>query len=100
VNLSRSTLLHNLQDGGKTSDLRLAQEQMNMFRHNHVSSHAKQIFLAHVFEDLQKDIPRFGGIQKWKPVIATEGDEMEIVTAVISSESSWHDGFGPSFHRR
>jgi hypothetical protein len=43
------------------------------------------------FEDLQKDIPRFS-VQKWKPMVPTECDEMKIVSALVSRESSWHDG--------
>jgi hypothetical protein len=64
---------------------------MNMFRHDYESNHSKQIFLADFFEHLQKGTSRFS-IQKWKPMVAAESDEMEIVSAVVSRESSGHDG--------
>ncbi|HTZ88749.1 MAG TPA: hypothetical protein VMA71_00330 [Alloacidobacterium sp.] len=98
VYLSRRTLFHNLQHRGKSSDLRLAQEEMNMLGHDYISSHSKKIFLADFFEYLQKDIPRFS-IQKRKSMVAAKSDEMKIVSAVVSREPSWHDGFCPSFHR-
>src|SRR5882762_1220700 len=79
---SSRTLLHNLQNRGKCSTLRLAQEQMNMFGHDHISCHSKQIFLARLFKHLQKNIPRFGCIQKRKPMVAAERNEVEIISSV------------------
>jgi hypothetical protein len=79
VYLSRRTLFYDLERRGKAAGFRLTQKQMNMFRHDDIADHSKQIFLACLFQNLEKDIPPISAAQKGEPMVTTEGDEMEIV---------------------
>jgi hypothetical protein len=63
---------------GQRTRTGLAEEQMNMLRHNHVSVHAQRKLLAGLFKSFQEQGAYCGGIQPRLPSIATEGDEMRL----------------------
>jgi len=67
-----------------------AHQQMNMFRHYHVSDHQKAVPAAHSFEGVFKSIARFRSSQQRRSPIATEGDEVQITGLLKSHKPMRH----------
>lgn len=55
---------------------RLAEKQMDVFGHEHIPVHLEVVPDAQCLEPLFTGCVRRGGVQIWKSLIATEGDEV------------------------
>jgi hypothetical protein len=86
LNLARHQLLQHLQGDGKSAPFGLADEEVNMLRHRHISDDHDSIPLPHVLELKLKDPARSRLSQIRLPPIATEGNEMELPGALKSLE--------------
>ena len=75
---------------GQRARTGLAEEQMNMLRHNHVSVHAQRKLLAVLFKSFQEQGAYRGDIQPRLPSIATECDEMSLPRVLQSYQPLRH----------
>ena len=88
--LSGKALLQHLQDNGGISALRLCEQKVDMLGHNHVSDDHEAVTTADLFEDLEKQIAPWFGVEQRTTLVTTEGDEVQIAGAVVSSEAIGH----------
>jgi hypothetical protein len=58
---SGRALFQNLHELGRVSDLRLGNEQVNVFRHDHVSDDHETVSLSHLFENREETIAAASG---------------------------------------
>ena len=65
--------------------LRFADEQMNMFRHDHVASNGASVPTPHSLQFLLEDLSRSGGVEQFHALVATEGDEVETTLVLIAN---------------
>jgi hypothetical protein len=81
---TREALFDRLHDPRGIAFLRLADQEMNMVRHDHIAHGHEAITLADFLHDCQKQVspPRAG--QPALPMITTASDEMQFVRAVIT----------------
>lgn len=82
--LPRDALFQDLQDEGRSALDWLADEQVNVIRHDDVTSQGKTVAVTHFSENLDKQIPGTSGRQKGQAPVATAGDEMPMTQAVAT----------------
>src|SRR6266576_2744848 len=70
---SSKTKLEGLHNRGRVLFLRLTDQQMNMFGHDHVAQHDKLITPSHLFQNSEKQVATHSGAQQRLSVITTEG---------------------------
>jgi hypothetical protein len=63
---------------------------MKVLRHNYISVDHEAIFLTRFFQDSQEKITAFGRAQLRLAVVATAGDEVQILAAVIAMQALGH----------
>ena len=68
----------------------LADEQVNVIRHDDVTSQGKTVAVTHFSENLDKQIPGTNGGQEGQAPIATAGDEMQMTQAVATMQTFRH----------
>ena len=88
--LLRNVLLKHLNHDREPATLRLADQQVDMLRHDHVTRHVNSIPLPHALQGLLEDAARFRRGQKWSALVAAEGDEMETARLLKTFESPRH----------
>ena len=71
-----------LNDFGRTSDLGLTHEQVNMFRHHDVSDDYETISFPDLFENCKETVAATRGVQKWQSAITGPGDKVQVMSAV------------------
>jgi hypothetical protein len=91
---ARNTLFENLHGHGDGSFSGLADEQMEVLRHDDVASDDKLIFLSDFLQDCQEQIAAAGGSEKGLPMITTAGDEVFVAAGVEALQTFGH---GDSF---
>ena len=64
--------------------------QVNVFRHDNVSSQGKPIAVADFIKDLYKEIPGFNGPKQWESAIATACDEVQVTLSISALQSFRH----------
>ena len=69
---------------------RLADEKMNVLRHDDITGHHEAVTLAHSLQRMLEKIARLCRAKKLKPVITTEGEEVKAPRVFVSHESAWH----------
>jgi hypothetical protein len=70
--------------------LRLADQQMEVFRHHYISDHDKTVAAAYLLEDFEKQGSTGGSSQHGTAVITTRSDEMQVVAPVASFATFRH----------
>jgi hypothetical protein len=85
-------LLQDLHRETNISVVRLANEDVEMLRHHHITDDNEFIPLANFFKDFQEQISSRGRAEKWLTVIATAGDEMVIAASIPPAQSFGHGG--------
>jgi hypothetical protein len=75
---------------GQRPGVRLAQKQMNMFRHNDVTVYPKGKVPAGVFENLQEKIARCSSLHVLLPAITAEGHEMRLSRLLYAYQTIGH----------
>jgi hypothetical protein len=78
----RESELQCLDGGGQRALQRFAHQQMNVLRHHHVRQHYPAIAPPYLFQHFEEQVPTLRGCQQRLPVVATEGDEVQVVSAV------------------
>jgi hypothetical protein len=82
--------LERVHDAGDGAYLRLAQEEMDVFRHNHVSGDHKPVALADTLQGILKEIAGVYRTEMLEPVITTEGEEVKVPCVFVPDESTRH----------
>jgi len=72
--------------------LRFADQQMEVFRHDHVAEHNKAVALPDFFQKVEQQVATAGSAQQGKSAVTTAGDEVQIVGTVVTFEAARHDG--------
>ena len=75
---------------GLDSTLGLADEQMDMFRHQDIADHHKTVATAYLLRDFKRQIAAARRSQQRPTLITTGGDVMEVSAAVVTMETSGH----------
>jgi hypothetical protein len=88
--LAREALLQHLHHGRWSALLGLADQQMEVFWHYHVSDYDKTVAASDLLEDFEKEASTGSSSQHGPAVIATRSDEMQVAAAVTSLETFWH----------
>ena len=88
--LVREALLQHLHHGRWRALLRLADQQMEVFRHHDISDYDKTVAAADLLEGFEKQASTGGGSQHGTAVITTRSDEMQVAAAVASLETFRH----------
>ena len=89
----RDTLLQNLHNNRWILDLRFANQQMNVFRHDNIAGDHELISPSGLFQDVSEKIPPSRGVQKRQPMIAGAGDKVPVTLTVNSNETFRHELF-------
>ena len=80
--LSRDPLLQHLHYHRRIGDVRLADRQMNVLRHDHKSEQAEVIAVADLAENLKERVARFGRPQQRHAPVAAARDEMPVAETI------------------
>ena len=78
-------MLEDLEIGGESSEGGFVGEEMDVLRHKDVGRNAELLLLTGLFEDLLDDV--FCGVtfEEGSSKVATEGDEVEVLSLLIAS---------------
>ena len=80
----RHGLFDSLDGHRKVLLLRLANQQMDMFRHGHISEDEQFVLRADVLQETEEKVPAPCRSQQRQTTIAAERDEMEVAQSVVS----------------
>ena len=86
----RNALLQNLNDRGRRTFGRLADQQMDVFRHHDIPHQGESVAVACFSQDLDKRIASANGGQQWQPPVASESDEMKMAASKLANEFVSH----------
>ena len=89
--LPRHALLEPLEHGGRSSALRLGDEQMHMLRHHHIADQFETVAAANLIQSPHKYVSRSRGREKRKPAVTTESDKVQMAEAVDASQALGHE---------
>jgi hypothetical protein len=87
---ARKTELQSLHNLGRRAILGFAEQQMNVFRHDHVADHHELVASPHPLENLEKQVAALGAAQERLSLITTERDVVEVAGSVEAFESPRH----------
>jgi hypothetical protein len=87
---ARESLLNRLHDTRRIGFLWFADQQVDVLRHDYEAYDYEGIALPHLFEHTQEQITPPGTAQPPLPMIATAGDEVQMLSAVVALEVSRH----------
>jgi hypothetical protein len=82
--------VQNLHHRRRSSSPRLAHQQMNVFRHHHVTDQRKVVPFPNLSQNPKKKTARPLGLQKRIAPIATAGDEVQVTQSVAAFETMFH----------
>jgi len=81
---SRNRLLQSLYRHSERASFRLANQQMNMLRHDDISADIKTVALTNSFESMLDHDLGLGRGQEWQTVVAAEGYEVQMMSLLIA----------------
>jgi hypothetical protein len=85
-------LLQHLQREREVVSLRLADKQMDVFRHNHVPGDPEAVPAPYRFESLFELRAHLWVGETWFAMIASEGYKMQLSSLLIAPQSARHVG--------
>ena len=88
--LPRHALLQNLHDGGRGACGRFADEQVNVIGHDYVTRKSEAVAVAHLVQNLHKQIPGVRGGKQGQPPIAAASDKVQVAQSVAAVQSFRH----------
>ena len=98
---SRDALLQHLHRHARIPHIRLADQQMNMLRHHHVSQQREIVALSNFTENLEEEIPSTLCAQQRRATIATASNKVQLSQSIAASEALLHpENPNPSNPRR
>ena len=83
-------LLQHLQDLGGIAAGRLADQQMDVLRHDQVTNEPKPVTRTHLVEDSYKAVPGANGSEVGPPAITAEGEEMKVAMSIETPQRVAH----------
>ena len=102
----RRSSLQNLHHGRRVAHVRLADQQVEMLRHQDVPEEAEIMALADVDQDFQEEVACLRGIEEGQAMVTTACDEMELSKAVAAFKAVfrwfclWHGFLAHSSQER
>ena len=87
---ARDALFQHLNHGRGRSLARLADEQMDVLRHDYVAHQGEAIAIPHLTEDLDENISGANRAQQGQASIASERNEMQMTVPVVANEFVGH----------
>jgi hypothetical protein len=84
---TRHALLQSLHHRRWIPHLRLADQQMNVFRHHHVAHQRELVTGPHLIENPQENVPLLRTTQQRAAPITTTRDEMQMALAITALQS-------------
>ena len=89
--LSRHRLFQHLQGKGECGALGFADQQVDVLRHDDITDEVKAVPAANAFECMDHLIAGVCGTQSRGTMIATERDEVQMPSLLVSFESPGHE---------
>src|SRR5713101_5352211 len=86
----RNALFQDLQDGRRRSFGWLADQQMNVLGHDHVSDQREVKTAPHLAKDLYERVSRTNRAEQRQAAVATACDEMQVLLPVVAPQSFGH----------
>ncbi len=86
----RRILLEHLQSSRERAALRFADQQVNVFGHDHIAGDEESVPLANSLERLFEDIAGVRSGQESITMMTAEGYEVETFSLLDALESPWH----------
>ena len=88
---ARCSLFQNLHDLGRSSDFRLAQQQVNMLGHHNIFNNDKPVALPRLFQNGKEAVAALGCTKSLSSPVAGERDKVQIVRAIEPVGVARHD---------
>lgn len=88
----RDALFENLHGECEISLGGFADQEMEVFRHDHVAPNNKLVFLPDFFQDFEKQITATRGGKKGLTMVTTAGDEVFVAAGVKPPQTLRHGG--------
>jgi hypothetical protein len=85
---ARHPLLQDLDKLRQISLAGLAEEQVHVLRHHHISNEKRSAAVTHFSQSLQEQSASPDGAQERSSLVATEGDEMQVSMSMMAFEFS------------
>jgi len=79
-------LFDGLHHRGRIASSRLAEQQMDMLRHDDVAHHNEMIAAAHMFQHFKKQVASGGGLEQRATLVATGGDVVQVALTIAAIE--------------
>jgi hypothetical protein len=86
-------LFDGLHDQRWVAALRLAEQEMYVFGHDHVAYDDKMISPADPLQHLEKQVSTSPAVEQRTALVATRSDEVQVSGAVVTMESVRHRPF-------
>jgi len=67
-----------------------ADEQMDVFGHDHISGDGEVVAAPHLFQNAEKQIPMARAVQQRQTLVAAGGDEVGVSGSVVAMEAARH----------
>src|SRR5262249_37185422 len=93
-------LLQHLQNLGRVSFEWFGQQQMDMFRHYHITNHLETMPRADLIENFHEPVARSSRSQQRTTAITAKRDEMKIASPIMSLQGITHGLEGLHFKRK
>ena len=87
---ARKSLLEDLDNLRGSNTSTLAEEQVDVFWHDHVADQSEAVASADFLENLRSKIPGAGGGQERPSLVAAEGDEVQVAASGDALEIFGH----------
>ena len=78
----RISLFKHLHDRGRVTDFRFTDQQMKVFRHDHVSKDDKVIADPRLFQNAQEEIAPPGAVEPAMALITAAGDKVQVAVVI------------------
>ncbi len=92
-------LLQDLHHGGRCSDLRLRNQQVNVLRHHHLSHDDEPITLAGLFQNREEAVAGARGVEKRQSLVTGTGDKVQVMRTVTAMQAAGHNNSWYGQHR-
>ena len=98
VHRSRNALLQHLHHRAGIPHIRLADQQMNMFRHHYITDQREIVALANFIQNLEKEIPSPLRAQQRRAAITTACNKVQLAQPIAASQALLHpENTNPSY---
>lgn len=88
--LTGHLLLQRLQNFGGIAHLGFADQQVNVLRHHHIPDEQKFVARPERIESFDEAVASANRAEKWFAAIATEGNEVQVVSPVLAPQRIAH----------